>query len=57
MANGSCQRTAGEVFGSTAEGWVVLLDEHPRLELREAVVRAADSCPVGAIEIVDERTT
>ncbi|HET7740847.1 MULTISPECIES: ferredoxin [unclassified Mycolicibacterium] len=54
MANGSCQRAAGEVFGNTPEGWVTLLDERPRAELHAAVVRAADTCPVGAIEIVEE---
>ncbi|GAA2541970.1 ferredoxin [Mycolicibacterium diernhoferi] len=53
MANGSCQRAAPEVFGSTAEGWVVLMDENPSAELRESVVRAADSCPMGAIVIDD----
>jgi ferredoxin len=54
MANGSCQRAAGEVFGNTSEGWVTLLDERPRAELHDAVIRAADTCPVGAIEIIDE---
>lgn len=54
MASGSCQRAAGEVFGSTPEGWVTLLNEQPPPELWEAVGRAADSCPVAAIEIVEE---
>ena len=53
MANGSCRRAASEVFGSTSEGWVVLLDENPQPELWKAVARAADSCPMGAIEIID----
>ena len=54
MANGSCQRAAGAVFGTTPDGWVRLLDAHPPEELRAAVERAADSCPVAAIEIVDD---
>lgn len=54
MANGSCQRAAESVFGATSEGWVTLLVEHPAAELRAAVQRAADSCPVGAIEILDQ---
>ncbi|MGB3483161.1 MAG: ferredoxin [Mycobacterium sp.] len=54
MANGSCRRAAPEVFGSTAEGWVTLLEQSPRAELSEAVERAAYSCPVGAIEIVED---
>ncbi len=53
MANGSCQRAAPAVFGSTSEGWVVLKDEYPEPELQQAVVRAADSCPMGAIVIDD----
>jgi ferredoxin len=54
MANGSCRRAAPEVFGGTPEGWVTLLDQSPPPELGDAVERAAYSCPVGAIEIVDD---
>jgi ferredoxin len=57
MANGSCQRAAGTVFGSTPDGWVRLLDEHPAEDLRAAVESAADSCPVAAIEIIDDPET
>ncbi|WP_197748091.1 ferredoxin [Mycolicibacterium helvum] len=54
MASGSCQRIAPTVFGFSTEGWVSLLDEHPGDEQRTAVRQAADICPVGAIEIIEE---
>jgi ferredoxin len=54
MASGSCRRAAPEVFGSTPEGWVTLLDDRPPPEVRAAVVRAAESCPVAAIDVIDD---
>ncbi|MCV7229199.1 ferredoxin [Mycolicibacterium komossense] len=54
MASGSCRRAAPEVFGSTPEGWVTLLEERPRPDIRTAVVRAAESCPVAAIDVIDD---
>lgn len=54
MASGICRRNAPEVFGSTPDGWVTLLDEQPRVELHAGVTRAAEACPVGAIETIDE---
>ncbi|MHA7662497.1 ferredoxin [Mycolicibacterium sp. HS_4_1] len=53
MASGICQRSAPQVFGSTRDGWVVLLAEQPSPELQAAVIRAAESCPVGAIETIE----
>lgn len=54
MASGVCRRSAPEVFGSTADGWVTLLMEEPPDELQAGVTRAAEACPVGAIEITEQ---
>jgi ferredoxin len=51
---GQCVLAAPEVFDQGLDdGIVVLLEERPSEDLREAVVQAADLCPARAIEIED----
>jgi acyl-CoA synthetase (AMP-forming)/AMP-acid ligase II len=41
--SGGCRRVAPEVFGSDADGWVQLLDEHPTGQTEEAL-QASEIC-------------
>ncbi len=52
---GNCVLTVGEVFDQDdTEGLVLVRVAHPPAELAELVHRAADLCPSGAIEVIDE---
>ena len=53
MASGACVLECPEVFAQDAEGVVVVLNEHPGEQLRDAVLAAADSCPAVCIEVDD----
>ncbi|MFI7446997.1 ferredoxin [Nonomuraea sp. NPDC049714] len=49
---GMCALTVPQVFDqSDDEGLVVLLDPAPRADLEEAVRRAVNLCPSGAISV------
>jgi ferredoxin len=49
---GTCVSLAPEVFDQgDDDGLVILLDEHPGAELHDAVRKAVDVCPAGAIEV------
>lgn len=52
---GNCVLTVSEVFDQDdARGLVVVRVAHPPAELAELVRRAADLCPSGAIEVLDD---
>jgi ferredoxin len=54
IGSGNCVRLADEVFDQDDAGLVVVLIEKPSAE-QEAIVRtAAETCPTGAIAIVDD---
>ncbi|GLZ13630.1 ferredoxin [Actinomadura sp. NBRC 104425] len=54
IAAGNCVLTAPDVFDQDEdEGTVVLLRDDPPEELREAVRRAVELCPSGAIRIAE----
>ncbi len=52
---GNCVLTVAEVFDQDeAEGLVVVKVTNPPAELTELVRQAADLCPSGAIEVIDD---
>lgn len=53
-SSGMCVASAPDVFAQRdSDGLVRLLQEHPPADLHAEVRRAADACPVGAIQVVD----
>jgi ferredoxin len=48
-----CRGAAPELFSFAADGSLVILDENPPEELREALQDAGDACPEQAISIED----
>jgi ferredoxin len=46
-----CRGAAPELFSFANDGSLVILDESPPEELREALQDAVDACPVQAISI------
>jgi ferredoxin len=48
-----CRGAAPELFSFAPDGSLVVLDENPPEELREALQDAVDACPEGAIAIGD----
>ena len=46
-----CRRAAPELFSFADDGSLVILDENPPEELREALQDAVDACPEQAISI------
>ena len=48
-----CRGAAPELFSFAADGSLVILDENPPEELREALQDAVDACPEQAISIED----
>jgi ferredoxin len=55
VASGQCVIEADDVFDQPEEdGVVVLLQEKPPDERREAVLRAAELCPSMAITVVED---
>ncbi len=46
-----CRGAAPELFSFAPNGSLVILDENPPEELREALQDAVDACPEGAISI------
>ncbi|MFE7977334.1 ferredoxin [Streptomyces shenzhenensis] len=54
VASGQCVMLAPDVFDQRDEdGLVVLLDEAPPAELRDAVRESATVCPAAAIRLVE----
>ncbi|MGB5267381.1 MAG: ferredoxin [Polyangiales bacterium] len=48
-----CRGAAPELFSFAPNGSLVILDENPAEELREALQDAVDACPEQAISIGD----
>ncbi|MGB9338582.1 MAG: ferredoxin [Polyangiales bacterium] len=48
-----CRGAAPELFSFAADGSLVILDENPPEDLREALQDAVDACPEQAISIED----
>ena len=48
-----CRGAAPELFSFAPDGSLVILDENPPEELREALKDAVDACPEQAISIED----
>lgn len=53
-ASGMCQRTAPDVFGADAQGFVVLHEVNPPTSRMTDVLEARDGCPLGVIDVLDE---
>jgi ferredoxin len=48
-----CRGAAPELFDFASDGSLVVLNENPPEELREAAQDAVDACPEQAISLVD----
>ena len=53
-SNAVCMGIVPEVFEVRDDGYLYILNENPPKELRERLREAVNSCPTGAISIVDE---
>ena len=53
-SNAVCMGIAPEVFEVRDDGFLYILDESPGEELRDKVTQAVNSCPTGAISIVED---
>jgi ferredoxin len=53
-SNAVCMGIVPEVFEVSDDGYLYILNENPPEELRERLREAVNSCPTGAISIVDE---
>jgi len=53
-SNAVCMGIAPEVFEVRDDGFLYVLDEHPPESLRDKVHQAVNSCPTGAISIVED---
>ena len=53
-SNAVCMGIVPEVFEVRDDGYLSILNENPPEELRERLREAVNSCPTGAISIVDE---
>jgi ferredoxin len=52
--NALCAATAPDVFDVSEDGYVLVLDEDPSVDLAALVRRAAINCPTGAIAVTDD---
>lgn len=53
-SNAVCMGLLPQVFEVRDDGFLYILDEHPAEALREDLEVAVQSCPTGAISIVDD---
>ncbi len=53
-SNAVCMGIVPEVFEVRDDGFLYLLEEHPDESLRDLLRQAVNSCPTGAITLVDE---
>jgi len=53
-SNGVCMGLVPEVFEVRDDGFLYILDEHPPESMRERLREAVNSCPTGAISLVDD---
>ncbi|GAA5156814.1 ferredoxin [Pseudonocardia eucalypti] len=51
---GMCEAEAPDVFEVQDDGTLVILNETPGADLREAVEMAVDGCPTEALSIVED---
>lgn len=51
---GLCVAEAPDIFGQDDEGTVVLLSDRPDSDHEKAVRSAADLCPSGALQLIEE---
>jgi ferredoxin len=54
MGSGICRSIAPTVFDLGRDGWVTLLDGQPTDRSTDAAQDAADACPTGSIEIIED---
>jgi ferredoxin len=54
IASGQCVLIAPEVFDQDDQGYVIVLDDSPGNEFREAMEEAVLICPAAVIRIVEE---
>jgi ferredoxin len=54
MGSGICRGIAPAVFDLGPDGWVTLLDARPTGGSADAAQDAADACPTGSIEIIED---
>jgi ferredoxin len=52
--NALCSGTAPTVFDVSEDGYVIVLDEHPTGDALALARRAANNCPTGAIELIED---
>jgi ferredoxin len=53
-SNAVCMGIVPEVFEVRDDGFLYVLDEHPPEELRDKLRDAVNSCPTGAISLVED---
>lgn len=53
-SNALCMGIAPEVFEVRDDGFLYVLDEHPPASLNEKLREAVNSCPTGAISLVED---
>ncbi|MGH8981402.1 MAG: ferredoxin [Acidimicrobiales bacterium] len=53
-SNAVCMGLVPEVFEVRDDGFLYVLDEHPPAELHGKVRDAVNSCPTGAISLVED---
>jgi ferredoxin len=53
-SNAVCMGLLPQVFEVRDDGFLYILEEHPAESLREELEVAVQSCPTGAISIVDD---
>jgi ferredoxin len=53
-SNAVCMGLLPQIFEVRDDGYLYILDEHPAEGLREELEVAVQSCPTGAISIVDD---
>ncbi len=53
-SNAVCMGIVPEVFEVRDDGFLYVLDEHPPETLRDRLREAVNSCPTGAISLVED---
>ena len=53
-SNGVCMGILPSIFEVRDDGFLYVLNEHPEESLREQLDEAVNSCPTGAISIVED---
>ena len=53
-SNGVCMSVAPDLFEIRADNYLYVLDENPGEDKRGELVNAVNSCPTGAISIVED---